>query len=127
MPGGVRVFAGVLVWRAVTAERDTTCLAGPQMNPVCADLHAFFTLAARSVFDRRNRIQMRTRLSAHQGIIQAAASFRNLVAAAMAKTMKSVRTMSCVSLNGGSVCVGAIIFNAGIFSNACTIPTNTLK
>src|SRR5438876_475067 len=33
MPGGVRVFAGVLVWRAVTAERDTTCLAGPQMNP----------------------------------------------------------------------------------------------
>ena len=65
MPGGVRVFAGVLVWRAVTAERDTTCLAGPQMNPVCADLHAFFTLAARSVFDRRNRVQMRTRLSAH--------------------------------------------------------------
>ena len=59
MPGGVRVFAGVPIWRAVTAERDTTCLAGPQMNPVCANLHAFFTLAARSVFDRRNRVEMR--------------------------------------------------------------------
>jgi len=51
MLGGMRMFAGVLVWRAVTAERDTTCLAGPQMNPVCADLHAFFAFAALRMFD----------------------------------------------------------------------------
>ena len=66
MPGGVRVFAGVPIWRAVTAERDTTCLAGPQMNPVCANLHAFFTLAARSVFDRRNRVEMRAASVRHR-------------------------------------------------------------
>jgi hypothetical protein len=35
------VFARMMVWRAVATERDSTCLAGPQMNPVRTDLHAF--------------------------------------------------------------------------------------
>src|SRR5205823_4438242 len=42
----VRVFAGVPIWRAVTAERDATRLARSQMNPVCTDLYAFFAFAA---------------------------------------------------------------------------------
>jgi len=46
-----RVFACVTVRRAVAAERDTTCLAGPQMNPVCTDLYAFLAFAALRLFD----------------------------------------------------------------------------
>jgi hypothetical protein len=33
MPGCMRMFAGVTVWRAVTAERDAALLAGAQMHP----------------------------------------------------------------------------------------------
>jgi hypothetical protein len=51
MPAVVRVFAGVLISRAVAAERDTACLAGSEMNPVAADLHAFFTFAALRLLD----------------------------------------------------------------------------
>jgi hypothetical protein len=34
--------------------------------------------------------------------------------------MNRARAISWVSLNGGLVCVGAIAFKVGIFSNACT-------
>ena len=63
----VRVFAGVFIRRAVTAQRDSTCLACSQMNPVAADLDAFFALATLRLLDRlnRNRIQMRTTLGIH--------------------------------------------------------------
>jgi hypothetical protein len=47
----MRVFTRVLVWRAVATERDSTCLAGPQMNPVRADLDAFFAFEALRLFD----------------------------------------------------------------------------
>ena len=46
MSGRVRVFGGVPIWRAVAAERDAAFLAGPQMHPVVADLHAFFAFPA---------------------------------------------------------------------------------
>ncbi len=54
----MRVFAGVLIRRAVAAERDATCLTGPQMNPVCTDLHALFAFAALRMFYRPNRFEM---------------------------------------------------------------------
>src|SRR5438132_12059359 len=40
-------------------------------------------------------------------------SGRNLIAATMVIRTNSTRTTSCVSWNGGSVCVGASAFNAG--------------
>ena len=43
---GVRVFAGVPIWRAVAAQRHSTSLARPQMNPVIADLNALFAFTA---------------------------------------------------------------------------------
>src|SRR2546426_5393303 len=52
---------------------------------------------------------------------------RNLIVAAMQNTANSNRTASCVSLNGGSDCVGAMSLSAGIFRSACTMPTKTLK
>ena len=52
---------------------------------------------------------------------------RNLIVAMMPNKTKSDSTTSCVSLNGGSVCVGAIASSAGIFSNACTTATKRLK
>ena len=68
MSASVRVFAGMLVWRAVAAERDSARLARPQMNPVGTDLHAFFAFAALRLLDRldRNRIQMRTASVGHR-------------------------------------------------------------
>ena len=62
MSTGVRVFAGVLIRRAVAAQRDSTRLARPQMHPIGTDLHAFFAFATMRLLDRLNldRIQMRT-------------------------------------------------------------------
>ena len=67
MSAGVRVFAGVLIRRAVAAQRDSTRLARPQVNPIAANLHAFFAFTAMRLLDRlnRNRIQVRTALRTH--------------------------------------------------------------
>lgn len=45
------MFAGVPVRRAIAAERHAARLAGAQMNPVRADLHAFFTFASLRLLD----------------------------------------------------------------------------
>jgi len=47
----VRVFAGVPIRRAVAAKRGSTRLAGAQMNPIFADLYAFFAFTALRLFD----------------------------------------------------------------------------
>jgi len=67
MSTGVCVFAGVAIRRTVAAQRDSTCLARPQMNPIAADLHTFFAFAALWLFDRLNRIQMGTASAGHSG------------------------------------------------------------
>ena len=51
MSRSVRVFAGVPVRRAVAAKRGSTCLADAQMNPICADLYAFFAFTALGLVD----------------------------------------------------------------------------
>ena len=68
---GVRVFASVLIRRAVAAKRRPTCLARPQMNPVAADLHALFAFATMRLLDRlnRDRIQMRTASRTHDRLV----------------------------------------------------------
>ena len=67
MTTGGRVFAGVLIRRAVAAQRDSTRLARPEMHPIGSNLHAFFAFAPVRLLDRlnRNRIQMRTTLGIH--------------------------------------------------------------
>ena len=64
---GMRVFAGVLIWRAVAAQRDSTRLARPEMHPIRTDLYAFFAFATMRLLDRlnHNRIQMRTASRTH--------------------------------------------------------------
>ena len=71
MSTGVCVFAGVLIRRAVAAQRDSTCLARPQMNPVAADLYAFFAFATVRLLDRLNlnRVQMRTPSGTHDRLV----------------------------------------------------------
>ena len=67
MSAGVRVFAGVLIRRAVAAQRDSTRLARPKMHPIGTDLYTLFTFAAMRLLDRLNcnRIQMRTTSGIH--------------------------------------------------------------
>jgi len=51
MPTGVRVFAGMLVRGAVATEGHATRLARPKMDPIAADLYAFFAFAALRLLD----------------------------------------------------------------------------
>ena len=68
MSGRVRVFSGVPIWRAVAAERDAAFLAGPEMHPVCADLHAFFAFAALRLFDQCDCVEMSASLVRHYSV-----------------------------------------------------------
>ena len=64
------MFAGVLIWRTVAAQRDSTCLARSQMHPIGPNLHAFFAFAPVRLLYRvnRDRIQMSTTLDIHRSI-----------------------------------------------------------
>ncbi len=77
MPSAVRVFAGVLIWRAVAAERDAAFLAGSQVDPLRSDLHAFFAFTALRLFDGRDRFEVRTRGIIHDRIISLAKYLMN--------------------------------------------------
>jgi hypothetical protein len=48
---GMRVLAGVLIRRAVAAQRDSTRLARPEMHPIGTDLYAFFAFATLRLLD----------------------------------------------------------------------------
>ena len=65
------MFAGVLIWRAVAAQRDSTRLARPEMHPIGTDLHAFFAFASLRLLDRlnRDRIQMSTTTDIHDRLV----------------------------------------------------------
>ena len=65
MSGGARVFAGVLVRRAVAAQRDTALLTGAQMHPFRSDLHALSAFGDFRQFDRRDRVEMRAAAIGH--------------------------------------------------------------
>ena len=71
MSTSVRMFAGVLIRRAVAAQRNSTRLARPEMHPIGTDLYAFFALATMRLLDRlnRNRIQMRTPSGTHDRLV----------------------------------------------------------
>jgi hypothetical protein len=71
MPALVRVLGGVTIRRGVATEGDAACLTSPQMNPVVADLHAFFAFKALRPFDRCDRVEMRTASLRHCSIVAA--------------------------------------------------------
>jgi predicted transporter len=77
MPGAVRVFAGVLIWRAIAAERNSTRLTRPQVDPLRPDLYTLIALAAFCAFDVRNRFEVRTRGIIHDRIISLAKHLMN--------------------------------------------------
>ncbi len=58
MRAGVRVFAGVPIWRAVAAERDAAVLARAKMDPMVPDFHALFAFLTLRMFYRPNRFEM---------------------------------------------------------------------
>ena len=70
MSGGMRMLAGVLIRRAVAAKRYSTRLTSTQMNPVAADLYAFFAFTALRLLNRLDRIQMRTASGSHDRLVR---------------------------------------------------------
>src|SRR5205807_9999110 len=65
MPARPRVFAGVLIRRAVATQRLATLLACPQMDPSRPDLHTLRALAAGGMFNRRDGRKMDTTSNGH--------------------------------------------------------------
>src|SRR5262245_13204790 len=55
-----RVRARVVLRRRVAAERHAAGLAGAEVHPRRADLHAFLALAPRRVLDVGDRVDVRT-------------------------------------------------------------------
>lgn len=53
-----RVFAGVLISRAVATQRHATLLADAQMHPLRPDFHTFRALATGRKFDGRDGRKM---------------------------------------------------------------------
>ena len=72
MSTGVRVFTGVVIRRAIAAQRDSTRLARSEVHPIGTDLYAFFAFAPVRLLDRLNRyrIQMRTASSIHDRLVR---------------------------------------------------------
>src|SRR5258708_19801052 len=60
-----RVLAGVLVRRVVAAARRTALLAGPQVHPARADLHALLALPALRGLHRLDRLDVTARRLRH--------------------------------------------------------------
>ena len=58
MPARARVFAGVLIRRAVATQRHAALLAGAQMHPLRPDLHTLRALGAGGMFDRSDSRKM---------------------------------------------------------------------
>jgi hypothetical protein len=65
MSTGARVFTGMLIRRAVAAQRDSTRLARPEMHPIGTNLYAFFAFATMRLLDRLNRDRIQMRTSSH--------------------------------------------------------------
>jgi hypothetical protein len=71
MAARVRVLAGVTVWRAVAAKRRAAFLAGPQVDPIAANLHTFLALGAARPFDRFDGFDMGAFAGNHFDVSQA--------------------------------------------------------
>ena len=76
MPDRACVFAGVLVWRAITTQRYAAFLTSPQMDPGSADLHAFLAFPPLWSFDRGNRVDVRATLFRHHRVLSLTRVFR---------------------------------------------------
>ena len=76
MSGRARVFAGVLVRRAVAAQGDTALLTGAQMHPFRSDLHALSAFGNLRLFDGRDRVEMRAAAIAHLRLLPFEAACR---------------------------------------------------
>ena len=72
---------------------------------------------------------MRARRSAQESGNHAVrtTSGRNPFAAKTVGPMNITMTMSCVTRNGGSDCVGASAFRDGTFWKSCALKTKTLR
>jgi hypothetical protein len=66
MPSCMRMFAGVTVWRAVTAESNATRLTSAQVDPFIANLHALHAFATLRLFNRCDCVEMRAASVRHR-------------------------------------------------------------
>jgi hypothetical protein len=62
---GAGMFGSMLVRRTITAKRYPAILARPQVQPVGANLNAFFANSLLRKFDVGNSIDMRTNACWH--------------------------------------------------------------
>ena len=65
MAAGAGVLGRVAVRRVVAAARRAALLAGPEVDPIRAGLHALLALPALGMFDGRDSADMRAALVCH--------------------------------------------------------------
>jgi hypothetical protein len=65
MSGRLRMPGGMAIRRVIATMRAAAFLAGAQVNPFTADLHAFITLVSLSVFHCGNHTNVRAALIRH--------------------------------------------------------------
>ena len=59
MRAQARMFAGVLIWRAIAAESGAAVLAGPEVDPGRSNFDALLTFEPCWLFDRGDNIDVR--------------------------------------------------------------------
>ena len=69
MSARVRVLCGVTIRRVITAQRRGARLTRPQMDPLCADLHALFAFPPLRMFDSLNRSYVRAAFLRHHRLL----------------------------------------------------------
>jgi hypothetical protein len=65
----MRVIRGMVIRRAVAAERHAARLTYAQMNPHTTDLYTIFTLSPLRMFDGRNLFDVSARFLSHHHLL----------------------------------------------------------
>ena len=68
MPGSVRMFGSMSIWRTVATPGPATLLARPQMHPRGSDLHTLFANALVRQFDVGDAVDVRADFPGHDKV-----------------------------------------------------------
>ena len=91
------MLACVAIWGGVATSRSTARLTRAQMHPMCADLHAFFTLVLLWMFYGAEAGDMGTRLVTHDNQLRSSSirfHFARSAAALYVLVKKAVKSAS---------------------------------
>lgn len=93
MSARLRVLRGMVIRRAVTAQRRLTRLTRAQVHPFSADLYAFLAHMSRWSFDRRNRLNVIAGFFCHGSALYSLTASSNECNAILKRSLTSTHSM----------------------------------